>query len=147
MRRRSLLQTMAAGICAGLAPSPLLGLSDELPANSDEVANDLTILRNARWSEEKAFEYMRKFGAVKGCNYVPGDGISAVTAPNSELIRRELGWAHEVVGLNSVRIWVELADFQINADRLGYLRTLRAFSTSVTRTISGSFLFYRCRVF
>lgn len=37
---------------------------------------------------------------------------------HSKLIRRELGWADEVVGLNSIRIWVELADFQIHANRL-----------------------------
>lgn len=61
---------------------------------------------------------MRGFGEIKGCNYVPSDGSGVMNAPKTELIRRELGWASDVVGLNSVRIWVELADFQIDPDRL-----------------------------
>src|SRR5580692_9005038 len=54
---------------------------------------DLARLRNARWSEDRAFEYMQKFGEVKGCNYVPSDGSSILHLPKEELIRRELGWA------------------------------------------------------
>ena len=67
---------------------------------------DLAKLRNARWDENRAFGYMQKFGEVKGCNYVPSDGSSILHLPNEALIRRELGWARDVVGLNSVRVWI-----------------------------------------
>ena len=67
---------------------------------------DLAKLRNARWDENRVFGYMQKFGEVKGCNYVPSDGSSILHLPNEALIRRELGWARDVVGLNSVRVWI-----------------------------------------
>lgn len=118
MNRRSLLQTMAVGLCAGVTSPSTLGLINGSQVNSDDVSGDLRRLRDARWSEQKAFDYMRRFGEVKGCNYVPSDGSSVMVAPNSELIQRELGWAREVVGLNAVRIWVELADFQIDSGQL-----------------------------
>jgi len=61
---------------------------------------------------------MQKFGEVKGCNYVPSDGSGVMNSPNDELIHRELGWARDVAGLNSMRVWVQLAEFQIDPDRL-----------------------------
>jgi len=118
MNRRLMLQTIAAGACAGLRLPSRSAMKSSNEVNPDEVPADLQHLRNARWSEERAFQYMRKFDEVKGCNYVPSDGSSVMQSPNTQLIRRELGWASEVVGLNSVRVWVELADFQINPDQL-----------------------------
>jgi hypothetical protein len=77
---------------------------------------DLAKLRNARWDERRAFQYMQRFGEVKGCNYVPSDGSSILHLPNEELIRRELGWAHDVVGLNCVRVWIGLVEYQVDPE-------------------------------
>src|SRR5580693_1617230 len=77
---------------------------------------DLAKLRNARWDERRAFQYMQKFGEVKGCNYVPSDGSSILRNPNEPLIRRELGWARDVVGLNSVRVWIGSANNQTDQE-------------------------------
>jgi hypothetical protein len=89
------------------------------------TAVDLAKLRNARWDESKASQYMQKFGEVKGCNYVPSDGSSILHLPNEELIRRELGWARDVVGLNSVRVWIGLAEYQI--DQEGVMKNFDSF--------------------
>src|SRR5580704_15101725 len=77
---------------------------------------DLAKLRNARWDESRAFQYMQRFGELKGCNYVPSDGSSILHLPNEELIRREIGWARDVVGLNSVRVWIGLAEYQMDQE-------------------------------
>ena len=116
MDRRFALRTMANAACAGiLMPS---SSRVTLQPTVDNLSTDLKHLRNTRWSEERAFQYMQRFGEVKGCNYVVSDASSIMRAPNTELIRRELGWAREIVGLNCVRIWVELADFQLNPNLL-----------------------------
>ena len=118
MNRRSILRTLVAGACAGLKLPSLNAIADAPAMGLAEVSSDLQHLRDARWSEERAFQYMRKLNEIKGCNYVPSDGSNVLNSPNTKLIRRELGWAHDVVGLNCVRVWVELADFQINASQL-----------------------------
>ena len=82
------------------------------------VTVDLAKLRNARWDENRAFEYMQKFGELKGCNYVPSDGSSILHLPNEALIRRELGWARDVVGLNSVRVWIGSANNQTDPEEV-----------------------------
>jgi hypothetical protein len=51
-------------------------VGSESSAAPDSVPGDLQQLRNARWEKQKAFQYMEKFGEVKGCNYVP-----RITAP------------------------------------------------------------------
>jgi hypothetical protein len=116
MDRRSMLRTLAAGACGTLAlradGSAVRSIAEEA------VTSKLEHLRNARWSEERALQYMERFREVKGCNYVPSDGSGILVSPNTALLRRELGWATDVAGLNCVRFWVELADYQINADRL-----------------------------
>src|SRR5882762_3840841 len=118
MNRRSLLRTLASGACAPLMLTSVPALVSESSAAPDNVPGDLQQLRNARWEKQKAFQYMQKFGEVKGCNYVPSDGSGVMNSPNDELIRRELGWARDVAGLNSMRVWVQLAEFQIDPDRL-----------------------------
>ncbi len=116
MDRRSALRQLAASTCGAFA-LPRVVLGNELPRDQ-AVPRKLELLRKARWSEERAFQYMDRLHEVKGCNYVPSDGSNVLSSPNVALLRRELGWASEVVGLNCVRIWVQLAEFEIDADRL-----------------------------
>ena len=78
----------------------------ETPApRSDDVSPEAKALRQARWSAERAWAYMAKFGAIKGCNYVPADASSIWQAENETKIDRELGWAEDVT-LNSVRVFL-----------------------------------------
>src|ERR1700754_1848799 len=116
MDRRSALRQLAASACGAFA-LPEVVFGNELP-REQAVPRKLELLRKARWSEERAFQYMDHLHEVKGCNYVPSDGSNVLSSPNVALLRRELGWASEVVRLNCVRIWVQLADFEIDADRL-----------------------------
>lgn len=115
MDRRSLLKGAAIGL------GPLWELSEifaqprqgSATTAQHDSAIDLERLRSARWDESRAFRYMQRFGEVKGCNYVPSDGSSILHQPDDALIKREIGWARDVVGLNSVRVWIDFADYQI----------------------------------
>ena len=127
MDRRDLLKCAVLSAGARLT-LPVLSVNGQAsvaetqPGAADDIAReiqqgapvDLARLRNARWDEKRAFEYMQRFGEVKGCNYVPSDASSILRSPNEGLIRRELGWARDVVGLNSVRVFIGLADYQID---------------------------------
>jgi hypothetical protein len=120
MNRRNLLKIVATGALSGWKLPVLLASGNQLSSQALQEGNpiDLDKLRSARWDERRAFQYMQRFGEVKGCNYVPSDGSSILHSPNKELIRREIGWARNVVGLNSVRVWVDLADYQINEEQV-----------------------------
>lgn len=65
-------------------------------------------LVNSRWSIEKAEEYMKRFGVIKGVNFIPSYCHSYIEMWhhfNETCIRRELGYAKQV-GFNSLRIFV-----------------------------------------
>jgi hypothetical protein len=81
MKRRSFFQAVTAGIWAGLTQSALLGLTNAPRVGPDDISNDLRKLRSARWTEGRAFAYMRGFDEIKGCNYVPSDGSGVMNAP------------------------------------------------------------------
>lgn len=125
MDRRSVLRGLAAGAYGAFA-LPEVALLDSMPGSvpssetlqAEGIPRRLEHLRQARWTEDRAFQYMERFREVKGCNYVPSDGSSVLNSPNVALLKRELGWASEVAGLNCVRLWVDFAEFEIDADRL-----------------------------
>ena len=100
---------------------------------------DLRQLRDLRWSRERAATYMEKFGVVKGVNYSTrfggvfqdftetvrqelfGSGARPrIEFPlaqfNEQIIRQELGWAKNVVGLNSVRLFLSIAQYQVDRE-------------------------------
>jgi len=142
MKRREMLAALAAG--ATLRPSDLAAMQGVIlseltkPVNLNELRQkyhagdpvDLTKLRAARWSRERAAKYMERFGAVKGVNYSTrfggvfqdfnervmqelfGSGARPrIEFPlakfNEQIITQELGWAQEVVGLNSIRVFLQ----------------------------------------
>lgn len=115
MDRRSLLKgaVLSVGSRWALPKLSAQGRQEDINEIRQVTPADLAKLRSSRWDERRAFQYMQRFGEVKGCNYVPSDGSSILHAPNEQLIRREIGWARDVVGLNSVRVWISLADYQI----------------------------------
>lgn len=157
VNRRQLFGTLAAGalsvrsLAAGQGvilseldkPVDLAGLRKKYHAG-DPV--DLNALRGARWSPDRAFKYMQKFGVVKGVNYSTrvggvfsnfnervmqelfGSGVRPrIEFPlaefNEQIIAQELGWAQNVVGLNSLRIFLNVqaldqAKFYTHFERL-----------------------------
>ena len=102
---------------------------------------DLTRLRESRWTPERAHQYMRKFGPIKGIGYnatrfgalfqewndrmrsaVLGFGVRPrIEFPdaefNEQVIAQELGWAQSVYGINSARIWMPTAMYSTDRER------------------------------
>jgi hypothetical protein len=101
---------------------------------------DLKKLRASRWSRERAAKYMERFGVVKGVNCSPraggvfepfteearsrafgGGARPRIEFPlsdfNEQIIQQELGWAQNVVGLNSVRVGVSASGWQTDRDK------------------------------
>src|ERR1035437_2354256 len=77
------------------------------------VCNAQTVNSNntaSRWTKEKANEWYKQWGWLRGCDFIPstainqlemwqGDTFDAVT------IDRELGWA-ESIGMNVMRVFL-----------------------------------------
>jgi hypothetical protein len=71
-------------------------------------------LVSKRWSEERAAEFMKGFGAIVATNYVPSycyNYIQVWYDFRADIIRRELGWAKDC-GINSLRMFLPLFSFQ-----------------------------------
>ena len=68
-------------------------------------------LMNERWTNQRAYEYMKRFGVVKGCNYGPRYNGPWWSDFREDIIREELGWARDI-GLNSVRVFVSISAWQ-----------------------------------
>ena len=100
---------------------------------------DLRKLRDSRWSRERAAKYMESRGVVKGVNYSTrfggvfqdftekvrqelfGNSARArIEFPlarfDEQIIQQELGWAQNVVGLNSLRVFLSIAQYQTNRE-------------------------------
>jgi hypothetical protein len=96
---------------------------------------DLKKLRDSRWTRERTSKYMERFGVVKGVNYSTrfgpvfqewnehtiqelfGSGARAriefpPTQFNEQVIQQELGWAQNVVGLNTLRLFLSITQYQ-----------------------------------
>jgi hypothetical protein len=68
-------------------------------------------LRDARWSEEKAWAWYAEVGPIAGCNYLPRTAVNMTEMWQKETfdpntIDEELGWA-EGAGYNSLRVFVQ----------------------------------------
>ena len=88
---------------AALAGMPL-ALRGQVPVQvpaprGEDVSAEAKALRRARWTPERAFAYMARFGAIKACNYVPADASSVWAESSKRVVDAELGWAHDA-GLN-----------------------------------------------
>ena len=79
---------------------------------------DRQAVADMRWSVEKAYEYMRKLGTIKGCNFVPSYCYGYIEIWHhyrEDYILRELDYLVKI-GLNSVRIFVLCAQWQTHRD-------------------------------
>ena len=82
-----------------------------------------------QWPAERAWEWYRKVGPIKGCNYLPRTAVNTTEMWQAETfdpktIDEELGWA-ERAGYNSVRAFVQFLVWQ--ADREGLAERLGRF--------------------
>ncbi len=120
MDRRELLTALARSGATGwlLSALPLQGMEESRSKIQAGDPVDVEQLWDARWSPERAFKYMSQFGEVKACNYVPQTGGSIFHNADEKLIDQELGWARDIVGLNSVRVWVQLSSYELNREDL-----------------------------
>ena len=99
-------------------------------------------LRTSRWSPARAFQYMERFGVVKGVNYSTrmggvfqdynerlmvelfgtSGGRPGIEFPpthfNEKVIQQELGWAQTVVGLTSIRLFMSMSQYQTDRELL-----------------------------
>jgi len=76
----------------------------------------------ARWPAERAWEWYRGVGPVKGCNYLPRTAVNTTEMWQAETfdpktIDEELGWA-ERAGYNSVRAFVQFLVWQAGREGL-----------------------------
>ena len=80
---------------------------DPHPADDPSLREQL---RKALWSPERAHKYMKRFGVIRGCNYVPAYGHSHAHMWydfREDVINRELDWAQEMT-INSLRMFVPI---------------------------------------
>jgi hypothetical protein len=76
----------------------------------------------AIWSKDKAWQWYRSAGVIRGCNYLPRSAVNMTEMwqretfdPNT--IDQELGWA-KAAGLNTVRVFVQYLVWMADADGL-----------------------------
>jgi hypothetical protein len=77
-------------------------------------------LRESCWNSKRAYEYMERLGAVKGCNYLPANHYrhrQLFIDFDEDVCQRELSWAR-AIGFNSVRIFVLCFVYQLDRDLL-----------------------------
>ena len=79
---------------------------------------DRKALSELRWPVDRAYEYVRRFGPIKGCNFVPSYCYGYIEIWHhyrEDYILRELDYAVNI-GLNSVRVFVLCAQWQTHRD-------------------------------
>jgi hypothetical protein len=121
MRSGGIDRRQALAAIAAMCGTPLLrgqGVPVQVPApRGENVSTEAKALRRARWTPERATQYMQRFGAIRGCNYVAADASSVWAETLGRNVDRELGWASDS-GLNSVRVFIPLTLHQEIGDAL-----------------------------
>jgi len=78
--------------------------------------------RTGRWSKEKARQWHRDAGPIRGCNYLPRTATNTMEMWQKDTfdpktINQELAWAKSV-GMNSVRVFVQYLVWEKDPDGL-----------------------------
>jgi hypothetical protein len=81
------------------------------------------------WSKEKAWEWYKQAGVIRGCNYLPRTAVNATemwqaNTFDSKAIAEELGWAKSA-GYNSVRVFLQYVVW--DADAAGLKERVKEF--------------------
>jgi len=121
MKRRTIIGLVYAGV---LICTVFFG-SNVVCAAEDKAQP----CRQWRWSKEKAWDWYRRVGEIRGCNYLPRTAVNSTEMwqagtfdPNT--IRQELGWARSA-GYNSVRVFLQYVVWE--ADPEGFKKRLERF--------------------
>ncbi len=121
MKRRTIIGLVYAGV---LICTVFFG-SNVVCAAEDKAQP----CRQWRWSKEKAWDWYRRVGEIRGCNYLPRTAVNSTEMwqagtfdPNT--IRQELGWARSA-GYNSVRVFLQYVVWE--AEPEGFKKRLERF--------------------
>lgn len=81
------------------------------------------------WSIERAQEWSRKQGWIRGCNFIPSTAVNQLDMWQEEsfdptTIDRELGWA-EAIGMNCMRVYLHHAAWQ--QDKEGFKKRMNTY--------------------
>lgn len=93
-------------------------------ARARGLARPVTLEPRARWSVPQAADWSERTGWLNGCNFAPSTASNQLELWQAETfdpdtIDRELGWAAEIVGMNSIRLF--LHDLAWQVDPVGFL--------------------------
>lgn len=113
MRRREFLKGVMIGAVAG----------------QGMLRQQETGLTVARWDEARAWDWYKRIGWLRGCNYIPRTAVNTIEMWQQETfdertIDEELGWAEEI-RLNSIRVFLHYLVWE--ADPSGFKKRLDRF--------------------
>src|SRR5207249_6927420 len=82
--------------------------------------NTVAQSERAVWTKEKANEWYKQWGWLRGCDFIPSTAINQLEMWQAETfdtatIDRELGWA-ESTGMNCMRVFLHHVAWQADAN-------------------------------
>lgn len=85
------------------------------------LSRPVTLDQRARWSTEQAQAWQERTGWLLGCNFSPSTAGNQLElwqrdTFDPDTIDRELGWAADVVGMNSIRLFLHDLAWQVDPD-------------------------------
>jgi hypothetical protein len=85
------------------------------------LARPVTLRPRARWSVAQAREWGERTGWLLGCNFCPSSAGNQLelwqeATFDPDTIDRELGWAAEAVGMNSIRLFLHDLAWEVDPD-------------------------------
>ena len=100
-----------------------------MPANkswfySDEVSYQMNYCQTngSRWTTSAINNWYSKLPRLIGCNFIPSTAINpiemwAADTFDTRTIEKELRWAFEIFGINSLRVYLHFAPFEENPSK------------------------------
>lgn len=98
-----------------------------------------------RWTNEKANEWYKQWGWLRGCDFIPSTAINQLEMWQTEsfdavTIDRELGWA-ESIGMNIMRVYLHHLAWEV--DPVGFKARMEKYLTIANKhKISTLFVFF-----
>ena len=107
--------------------------------------NDKTVSQGDVWSKERATEWYKQWGWLRGSNFQPSTSINQLEMWQAETfdlstIDKELGWAADI-GLNCMRVYLHHAAWAIDKDGFK-MRIEQYLETADKKGISTIFVFF-----
>jgi hypothetical protein len=127
---RNLLLTCAATLCLLAAAASVPAQAQPSPAQPARDPDTATAGAPGRWSAQRAGDWYARQPWLVGANYTTSTAINQLEmfqadTFDAETIDRELGWAREKFGMNTMRVY--LHDLLWKQDPKGFVRRLDRF--------------------